>query len=122
MRYASPQGYNFTVAYYKAENTAISGNLPNWVYTYIKDIKVQLAPDISNGRITLYSQEELSLNYIVKDFRDAGGNLFLQAPPNFLGIDTSSWLIYSCVPQFNLYGYLDGFKCTLQQLSGVRSV
>jgi hypothetical protein len=121
MKYTALGAYNFTAAYYKAENTSLTGNLPNWVYTYIKDIKVQLAPDISTGRITMYTQEELALNYVVKNFRDASGTSFLDAPPNALGIDTSSFLIYACVPQFNLFGYLDGFKCTLQQLSGARS-
>lgn len=124
MQYNSFMEYPFTVDYFKTENTALSGNLPNWKDTLIKEIKIHVAGGSDTfdvGKMFVFCQESLVPGFFIKNFRDVNGRSILPSLPNNLGIDTSAWRIVTNVPVMNMFGYLEQFKMQVQPLSALRT-
>lgn len=120
MLYYAIADYPFTVDYYKTQNTVLEGP-PVWQDTYIETIKVQLGSNAGFGKLSMYTAKELSIGYILKNFKDINGNLMLRGAPNNLNLDTSSYRINSCDPQLNSFGWAEGFMCSIAQLNAVRA-
>lgn len=122
MIYNTLTTYPYTADYYKTENTATSQELPNWVDTYISTININIGSANNYAKLTIYSNTALGIGYILKNIRDANGDVIIQPQENLLGLDTTSYRINACDPRMNLFGFNEGYIISAVQLNPLRAI
>lgn len=115
--------YPFTADYYTTQNTASNQELPVWEDTLVKTVNINIGSANNYAKLTIYSPEALGIGQILKNLRDANGNILIQPQPSTIpGIDTTQYRINACDPRPSMFGFIEGYIISAQQLNTLRAI
>ncbi len=123
MIYNTLNVYPFAADYYTTVNTAPNLELPTWEDTFVKTLNINIGSANNYAKLTIYSPEALGIGMLLKNITDANGNLLIQAQPSTIpGIDTTQYRINACDPRPSMFGFIEGYIISAQQLNTLRAI